>query len=115
MQAQGDIAAASLVGWWQESGVDTAVSEVPRDWLGRNKVALTPRKAEAVPVEPPTDLPAFHEWLATASGLPMDRAGAVRIAPHGTEGARVMLCPTCLAAKMRRKGGRSAVRPGRWR
>lgn len=91
MQAQGDIAAASLVGWWLESGVDTAVSEVPRDWLGRNKVALTPRKAEAVPVEPPTDLPAFHEWLATASGLPMDRAGAVRIAPYGTEGARVML------------------------
>jgi DNA polymerase len=90
LQAHGDIAAASLVGWWLESGVDTAVSEHPRDWLGRQKPEPAPAKVEAT-VEAPSDLPAFRRWLATASGLPMDRAGAVRIAPQGTEGARLML------------------------
>jgi DNA polymerase len=91
LQAQGEIAAVSLVGWWLESGVDTAVSEQPRDWLGRDKTSAAPAKDEVAPVEAPADLAAFREWLATANGLPMDRAGAVRIAPHGIEGARVML------------------------
>ena len=91
LQAQDEIAAASLVGWWLDSGVDTAVSEQSRDWLGRNKAAPVPARAEAPPVEAPTDLASFREWLASASGLPMDRAGAVRISPHGIEGARVML------------------------
>ena len=91
MQAQGDVAAASLVGWWLESGVDAAVSEQPRDWLGRTKGAPPPAKIEAAPVEQPADFAAFRQWLTTAGGLPMDRAGAVRVAPHGIEGARVML------------------------
>lgn len=91
MQAQGETAAASLIGWWTESGVDTAAAEEPRDWLGRNKTVPASAKSATAPAEPPADLPAFREWLAIASGLPMDRAGAVRIAPRGTEGARVML------------------------
>jgi DNA polymerase len=39
----------------------------------------------------PTDLAAFQAWLATASGLPMDRPGAIRIAPQGNEAAKLML------------------------
>ena len=27
-------AAASLLGWWRDAGVDTAISEAPHDWLG---------------------------------------------------------------------------------
>ena len=91
MQAQGEAAAASLVGWWLESGVSAAVAEEPRDWLGRNKAAPAPPQTEARAVDPPTDLATFRGWLATAGGLPMNRAGAVRIAPHGIEGARIML------------------------
>ena len=91
MQVQGEAEAASLVGWWLESGVDTAVAEQPRDWLGLNKAAPAPASPEVVPVEIPADLAAFQVWLATAGGLPMDRAGAVRVAPHGIEGAQVML------------------------
>jgi len=91
LQAQGDIAAASLVGWWLESGVDAAVAEQPRDWLGRNKAVAPAVQPSPSPTESPADLTAFREWLATASGLPMDRAGAVRIAPHGNEGAQLML------------------------
>jgi DNA polymerase len=74
-----------------ESGVDAPVAEKPRDWLGRDKgpaVAAVPIERT---IERPADLPAFQGWLATASGLPMDRAGAIRIMPQGSEGARLML------------------------
>ena len=93
MQAYDEAAAASLVGWWLESGVDTPVGEAPRDWLGRIKAAPQPAiPSESVPTaQPPTDLVAFREWLAMAGGLPMDRAGAIRVAPQGVEAARVML------------------------
>jgi DNA polymerase len=91
MQALDEAAAASLIGWWMESGVDAPVAEKPRDWLGRDKgpaVAAVPIERT---IERPADLPAFQGWLATASGLPMDRAGAIRIMPQGSEGARLML------------------------
>ena len=91
MQVQAEAAAASLVGWWLESGVDTAVAEVPRDWLGRNTPADASVKSEMTPVEHVADLAAFRTWLSTASGLPMDRPGAIRIAPSGSEGARLMI------------------------
>jgi len=91
MQAQGEKAAASLVGWWVESGVDTAVAEQPRDWLGRNKAAPPIAQRAQVPVEAPADIAAFKEWLATATGLPMDRPGAIRVAPYGVNGAPLML------------------------
>ena len=91
MQALDEAAAASLIGWWMESGVDAPVAEKPRDWLGRDRgpaVAAAPIERT---IERPADLPAFQGWLATASGLPMDRAGAIRIMPQGSEGARLML------------------------
>jgi DNA polymerase len=93
MQALDEAAAASLVRWWLESGVDAPVGEAPRDWLGRNKAAPQPAiSSEPVPTaQPPADLGAFQEWLATTGGLPMDRAGAIRVAPQGAEGARIML------------------------
>ncbi|HEU4820747.1 MAG TPA: uracil-DNA glycosylase [Qipengyuania sp.] len=93
MQALDEAAAASLVGWWLESGVDAPVGEKPRDWLGRAKADPQPAlPSESVPTaQPPADLVAFQEWLATAGGLPMDRAGAIRVAPQGAAGARVML------------------------
>jgi DNA polymerase len=91
MQAIDRVAAGSLLGWWLDAGVDAAVGESPRDWLGRNKQQPVPMSAPAIVSEKPADLAAFQSWLATASGLPMDRSGAIRIAPHGTEGAKVML------------------------
>jgi DNA polymerase len=81
----------SLVGWWREAGVDVAVGEAPRGWL-RGDEAVTPATAQVAPtVTPPVDLESFRAWLAGSSGLPMDRAGAVRVAPRGVEAAPVML------------------------
>lgn len=88
---RGRVAAGSLLGWWLEAGVDGAVCESPRDWLGQRRQPRPAAPSSPVPIEKPADLVAFQAWLATAGGLPMDRPGAIRIAPHGTEGAKVML------------------------
>lgn len=85
--------AASLLSWWLEAGVDVAISEDARDWLGRRPVAIAPVGAAVAEADAPrpSDLAGFREWLSTGSGLPLDGPGAVRIAPHGGENAPVML------------------------
>jgi len=91
MQAIDRIAAESLINWWQEAGVDHAVGESPRDWLRRNE---SPPPVTAPPAAPPdklSDLAAFHALLANSTSLPMNRPGAIRVAPQGVEAAKVML------------------------
>jgi DNA polymerase len=83
--------AASLLEWWLDAGVDIAVGEEPRNWL---KPAAEPRQAETpvVAARPAHDnLEAFQAWLAEAGDLPLFRAGARRVLPHGTIGSPVML------------------------
>ena len=82
-------AADSLIGWWLEAGVDTPVGEAPRDWL-RRKVAPAPAAAPLVS-EQPQNLADFQHWLESSSELPMDRPGAIRVAPQGRENAKLML------------------------
>lgn len=84
--------AASLLGWWLDAGVDIAVAETPRDWLRQappvplaETAAKTPAGSEA------TTLDAFHAWLDSATGLPLDRPGAKRVLPSGIEAAPIML------------------------
>jgi DNA polymerase len=91
MQAIDGDAAGSLIGWWLEAGVDVAVGEVPRDWLGRQQPRPEAAMAPAILTEKPADLAGFQAWLATAPGLPMDRPGAIRVSSHGPECAKVML------------------------
>jgi uracil-DNA glycosylase family 4 len=91
---RGRSAADSLIGWWLEAGVDAPVAERPRDWLRPNQSAAPSQQPAApspVAKERPANLEAFRHWLATSSGQPMDRPGAIRVAPQGTEGARLML------------------------
>ncbi|HEU0311088.1 MAG TPA: uracil-DNA glycosylase [Sphingomicrobium sp.] len=83
--------ASSLVGWWLEAGVDVAIGESPRDWLGRMPApAAMPAPASNLGGKP-ANLAEFQHWLAVAPGLPMDRPGAIRIAPSGNEAAKIML------------------------
>jgi DNA polymerase len=91
MQAIDRAAAESLIQWWQEAGVDAAVGEAPRGWLRGNEAVSLPAPPLSPVDEKPANLAAFQAWLATAKGLPMNRPGAIRIAPHGVEGAAVML------------------------
>jgi DNA polymerase len=86
--------AASMLAWWLEAGVDTAVAEAPRNWL---KPRSDQPRAEtpAAPPEPaeelPDTLPLFRDWLEQAPALPLSNAGSRRVLPHGFEGAPVML------------------------
>ncbi|MEO6041213.1 MAG: uracil-DNA glycosylase family protein [Croceibacterium sp.] len=90
--------AQRLLGWWLEAGVDTAISDEPRQWLkspgtrlAAGAAAIASGIAVASPAELPADYEAFRAWLETSTGLPLDRAGARRILPHGLPGARIML------------------------
>ena len=90
-QAIGRKEAESLVQWWIEAGVDVAVDESPRGWLkGKEAEALVP-PPQPDTTQKPSNLAAFRTWLASASGLPMDRPGAIRVDPAGAEAARIML------------------------
>ena len=85
-------AAAAALAWWLEAGVDVAVSETPRDWLkSAPPVESAPAPAPESSATLPGDLSAFRNWLANEPGLPLDRAGARRVLPHGAEGAEIML------------------------
>ena len=87
---QDQAAAAAALQWWLEAGVDVAVGESPRDWLKAAPLVQSPAPADSPPILH-EDLSAFRHWLSSESGLPLDRAGARRVLPHGAEGAEVML------------------------
>jgi len=85
------LAADSLITWWQDAGVDDAVGEAPRAWLRRTESPVPVAAPVVVPAEKPADLAAFQAWLAASPSLPMDRPGAIRVAPQGGEHAEIML------------------------
>src|SRR4030095_1252199 len=91
MQAIDRVAAGSLLGWWRDAGVDVAVGETPRDRLGRKASPPEAAVIAPAPQDKPADLASFQAWLATASGLPMDRSGAIRVASLGVECATVIV------------------------
>jgi uracil-DNA glycosylase family 4 len=90
--------ATTLLRWWLDAGVDTAIAEEPRQWLkaaaSRTTAAAPAIVKEIAPPSPaklPADYDAFRSWLEQATGLPLDRAGARRVLPHGLPGAKIML------------------------
>ncbi|HMI40362.1 MAG TPA: uracil-DNA glycosylase family protein [Sphingomicrobium sp.] len=83
--------AASLLGWWLDAGVDAAISEQPRDWLRPGAPIVAAAVEAPAPAHLPDTLETFRAWLQTAPGLPLDRAGARRILPHGPAEAEIML------------------------
>ncbi|MEO6061092.1 MAG: uracil-DNA glycosylase family protein [Thermoflexales bacterium] len=85
--------AGKLLQWWLDAGVDTAISEEPRQWLkaSERSAGVVADIAPPSPSELPGDYHGFRSWLETSTGLPLDRAGARRVLPHGLPGARIML------------------------
>ena len=85
-------AAAELLGWWLESGVDVAVSEEPREWrasANASPQAAAPERAAAGAV--PADFASFRAWLEQSSDLPLGKSGAVRAIPRGEPQSEIML------------------------
>lgn len=87
-------AAADLLDWWAEAGVDTAVGETPRNWLQPAPGRPSAPAAAAAPnvAEPSHEtLAELRDWLASSAQLPLASATAKRILPHGPENAALML------------------------
>jgi uracil-DNA glycosylase len=86
--------AASVIGWWLEAGVDVAIQEQPRAWLGAAAASLPEAHVDPAPEtshELPASLAAFRTWLAETASLPFATGGSRRILPTGLEAAEVML------------------------
>jgi DNA polymerase len=88
--------AASVLGWWIEAGVDVAIQEKPRAWLGeaaKHVPATAPQAllAPAATDEIPSNLEAFRGWLGEASSLPLTAPSTKRVLPKGGAAAEVML------------------------
>lgn len=82
--------ALSVLGWWQEAGVDILVDERPRDWLkpaARAAVAAPP--IAVVPDTLPATIAAMHARLAEP-GLISNALGRP-LAPEGNVEAGLML------------------------
>ncbi len=86
--------AASVLGWWIEAGVDVAIQDQPRAWLGEAvsrapepHVIATPAATEGVP----ESLEALRDWLGSSPSLPFAAQGVRRVLPRGIESAEIML------------------------
>jgi uracil-DNA glycosylase len=86
--------AASVIGWWLEAGVDVAIQEQPRAWLGAAAAPSPEAQVIEAPEtiqELPASLDSFRTWLAKTPSLPLAKGSSRRILPVGLEGAEVML------------------------
>ncbi|HEY0412467.1 MAG TPA: uracil-DNA glycosylase family protein [Allosphingosinicella sp.] len=88
-------AAASVLQWWSDAGVDALVDERPRDWLKpRGQAAPAPSAPAPAPEaedEVPGQLDLFQAWLAGTDRLPFASPGAPRICPSGDPASGLMI------------------------
>lgn len=89
-------AAESALSWWTEAGVDTLVSEAPRDWLKPlpvNQPAPAPAPAAAEPSGEalPGQLDLFQAWLASSDRLAFAAPSVPRICPAGDPASGLMI------------------------
>ena len=85
-------AIASALGWWIEAGVDTAIAEMPRNWLASPARAVSPVAAVAAkPAALPGDLAAFQAFLAEQDYLPGAPPPGRRAAPFGDPDGGLMI------------------------
>lgn len=82
--------AASTLSWWRESGVDTLVGEVPRDWLNPAPGVRAPAPTAAAEPLPET-LSGLREWLLTSESVPLATPGMSRIGPAGDPASGLMI------------------------
>ncbi|ODU22156.1 MAG: hypothetical protein ABS87_03790 [Sphingomonas sp. SCN 67-18] len=87
-------AALSVLGWWQDAGVDVAISETPTDWLAPAPPPAAPAPsspARSGPPPLPDSLAALTAWLAEGDDVPEAQWGPVRIGPSGDPASGLMI------------------------
>lgn len=104
-------AAAGVLDWWAEAGVDTLVDHDPRDWLA----APAPRPtAPTIPAidQFPADWPAFSTWRS-GEATPEHRWPGAWIAASGPAQAELMVLTDCPDRDDLADGGLLAGEAGR--
>jgi uracil-DNA glycosylase family 4 len=88
-------AAASVLQWWSDAGVDVLVDEEPRDWL---RPKPKPEIPPAVPASAagddealPGQLDLFQAYLRDSPHLPFAAPAAPRICPSGDPASGLMI------------------------
>jgi DNA polymerase len=91
-------AAASVLQWWADAGVDVLIDEEPRDWLRPKSAPEAPAASPApaaAPAQAETELPGqldlFHAYLRDSDRLPFAAPAAPRICPSGNPAAGLMI------------------------
>jgi DNA polymerase len=93
-------AAASVLQWWADAGVDTLVDESPRDWLRAPEKPAASAPASFASTPPPTieaeeplpgQLDLFQAWLRDSERLPFASPSAPRVCPAGDPAAGLMI------------------------
>lgn len=95
-------AAASLIRWWRDAGVDTFVEDEARDWLTTRPTQIAAAASQPaaiskpallpVPVaELPPTLPALLDWLRDSPDVPEARWGRTRVLPAGDPQSELMI------------------------
>lgn len=84
---------ASAIGWWAEAGLDTIVTEQPRDWLTAPAKAVPVQQApKPLPVAAlPDVLEALHTLIVTGDYAPQSAPPSRRISPSGAAGSDLMI------------------------
>jgi DNA polymerase len=102
-------AAASLIRWWRDVGVDTLVDDTPRNWLAAPKPlplheqgspAKAPERPTSAPArqhlsaEPevlPATLPELLDWMRESADVPEARWGRHRVVAAGNPKSDLMI------------------------
>jgi DNA polymerase len=99
-------AAASLIRWWRDAGVDTLVEDEARAWLAaKNHLPAMEKdryQAAASPVEPlpireriqealPPTLPGLLDWMRESADVPEAKWGRTRVLPAGEPKSELMI------------------------
>ena len=93
-------AAASLIRWWRDAGVDTLVEDAPRNWLARPAPSAAPAPAPAAKSQPPRasapaslpgTLDALLAWMRESAEVPEARWGRTRVLPAGDPQSGLMI------------------------
>ena len=102
-------AAASLLQWWADAGVDVMIDESPRDWLRvKPKPAPAVIGASALDARPdvplsadalPDQLELFRGFLRDNAALPYASPSAKRVCPAGDPTAGLMIMTDMPAAE----------------
>ena len=101
-------AAASVLSWWADAGVDVLIDEEPRNWLRPQPKPAAPAaapmqstRAPAARFEPPAPAPdqdpppdqlnLFQAWLRESASLPFAAPAAPRVCPSGDPASGLMI------------------------